>query len=268
MVIHPKLPHFLQMEFPLPWAMTRPERVALIQLVDLIRPPVAIEIGTQRGGSLQVIASRAGRVYSIDIDPAVAASLTGRFPNVEFRTGDSAVVLPAVLEEIEARGEELGFVLIDGDHTGPGVRQDINAVLRHVPRRPVHVLMHDSFNPPCRQGMLEAAWQGCPYVHHVELDFVGGVFLDHAPVAAPDMWGGFGLAVLLPERRTGGVVIHQALKDTFEALYTFSGHRPADESRFAYLRHLLRLAWRHPRKLFTRAVGKLGRWRRGDNGAA
>src|SRR5262245_34719544 len=173
-------------DYPLVWQMSGPERTAMVQLLDRVRPPVAIEVGTRKGGSLQVIAPRAGRVYSIDIDPAVAASLDGRFPNVEFRTGDSAVVLPALLEEIEASGAELGFVLIDGDHTGPGVLADINAVLRHVPRRPLYILLHDSFNPPCREGMLRADWQACPHVHQVEIDFMGGVGL-----WGPDPWDSF-----------------------------------------------------------------------------
>lgn len=258
------LPDFLRESFSLPWAMRRPERVALIQLLNLVRPPVAIEIGTQRGGSLQVLVPRAGRVYSIDIDPSVAGSLQGRFPDVAFRTGDSATVLPEVLREIEARGEELGFVLIDGDHTGPGVLADIRAVLRHTPRRPVHVLMHDSFNPLCREGMLQAGWRACPHVHHVEIDFVGGIVVEQAPPGRPDLWGGFGLAVLLPERRCGELVIHQSLQDLFDYLFRLSEYASFPDPRyFAHLRDLCRLGWRHPRKLFLRGARKAGRLFRG-----
>jgi hypothetical protein len=258
---------FMWTDYPLYWAMSGPERTALIQLLDQVRPPVAIEVGTQKGGSLQAIAPRAGRVYSIDIDPAVEATLAGRFPNVEFRTGDSMVLLPGLLKEIEARGEELGFVLIDGDHTGPGVQADIRAVLQHVPRRPLYLLLHDSFNPPCRAGMLNAGWQACPHVHQVEIDFVGGVCMQAAcPWDAPDLWGGLALAVLIPQRRAGGLVIRQSLRDAFGLLRSLSCHQ---QRRFRYLKYQCWLAWRHPRTFWRKAAGKLGRWfRLGDRARA
>ncbi len=248
---------FVWKDYPLDWSMSGPERTALVQLLDRTRPPVAIEVGTHHGGSLQVIAPRAGRVYSIDIDPAVANSLEGRFPNVEFRTGDSRTILPMLLREIEARGEELGFVLIDGDHTGPGVLADITAVLRYAPRRPLYVLLHDSFNPPCRAGMLAAAWRDCPHVHEVEIDFVGGVAMREAcPWDGPNLWGGLALALLLPEKRAGGLVIRQSLHDAYHLLASLSCHNPR---RLRYLKYQCWLAWRHPRKLFRKAAGKLGR---------
>jgi hypothetical protein len=248
---------FVWKDFPLDWHMSGPERTALVQLLDRIRPPVAIEVGTHQGGSLQVIAPRAGRVYSIDINPLVAASLQGRFPNVEFRTGDSATVLPALLREIEASGAELGFVLIDGDHTGPGVLADINAVLRHVPRRPLYILLHDSFNPPCRAGMLKADWRACPHVHQVEIDFMGGVGLwGPCPWDSYELWGGMALALMLPEKRAGGLVIRQSLRDAHRLFVTFSSHK---RDRFRYLKYQSWFAWRHPRKLFRKAVGKLRR---------
>src|SRR3954470_15746419 len=103
------LPAFLQDEYPIEWLMTPQERIALVQLLEFVKPSVALEIGTYRGGSLQVIAPRAGSVYSLDIDPQVPARLGGRFPNTTFRTGDSQTLLPAVLREIEEKGEELGF---------------------------------------------------------------------------------------------------------------------------------------------------------------
>jgi hypothetical protein len=216
------LPDFLRDEYPIEWLMTVPERVALVQLLDFVKPPVALEIGTYRGGSLQVIAPRAGRVYALDINPQVPGWLGGRFPNVTFRIGDSKVVLPAVLREIEERGEELGFVLIDGDHTGEGVRHDVNAVLRYTPRRPVYVALHDSFNPDCRAGMLAADWQACPYAHYVQLDLAGGQF---APSPRGlEMWGGLGLALLLPEKRAGALTIRHSSGTLFDTAYACSMH--------------------------------------------
>src|SRR5262249_36395803 len=169
-------PTFLYDDLPLHWQMTRWEKFGFASILEAARPKVALEIGTYRGGSLQVIARHAEKIYSVDIDPAIEERLGGRFPGVEFSAGDSRAILPPLLEGIAARGEELGFVLIDGDHSTEGVRSDINAVLRYRPVRPVYVVFHDSFHPPCRQGILAADWAACEHVHSVEVDFVPGVY--------------------------------------------------------------------------------------------
>jgi hypothetical protein len=136
MPAHPALPDFVRDDHRLEWQMTPPERAAIVQLLNHARPPVAVEIGTHKGGSLQVISPRAGRVYSLDINSQVKANLSPLFQNVDFRTGDSAKTLPEVFREIDERGEELGFVLIDGDHSYEGVRRDANLVLGYTPKRP------------------------------------------------------------------------------------------------------------------------------------
>jgi hypothetical protein len=225
------LPAFLREAYPIEWWMTYQERVALIQLLEFVRPPVALEIGTYLGGSLQVIATRAQKVYALDVNPQVCEWLDGRFTSVTFRTGDSKLLLPALLREIEDRREELGFVLIDGDHTREGVRQDINSVLRYTPRRPLYVVLHDSFNPECRAGMLAADWQECPYAHYVHLDFVGGKFAP-SPQGL-EMWGGLGLAVLLPEKRAGTLTILHCGDTLFNTVYPFSIHSQGVLKRLA-----------------------------------
>src|SRR5215469_5086572 len=52
----------------LDWMMSPSEKVALIFLLEHLRPKVAIEIGTKYGGSLQVLAQLCDRVCSIDVD--------------------------------------------------------------------------------------------------------------------------------------------------------------------------------------------------------
>jgi hypothetical protein len=102
------------------------------------------------------------------------------------------------------------------------VRQDVNAVLRYRPRRPLYVAMHDSFNPDCRTGMLAADWQACPHVHYLQLDFAGGQF---APSPRGlEMWGGLALAVLLPEKRTGALTIGHSSVTLFDTVYACSMH--------------------------------------------
>jgi len=79
-----------------------------------------------------------------------------------------------VLAQIEAAQEPLGFVSIDADHSREGIQRDIHSVLRYTPVKPLYIVMHDSFNPDCRNGMPEANRPANAHVHLLELDFVTG----------------------------------------------------------------------------------------------
>jgi cephalosporin hydroxylase len=57
--------------------MSPAEQVAMLFLLEHLRPKVAIEIGTRFGGSLQVLAKNCERVCSLDIDPEVPRRLEG-----------------------------------------------------------------------------------------------------------------------------------------------------------------------------------------------
>jgi hypothetical protein len=224
--------------------MTRWEKYGLTSILEAARPKVAIEIGSYKGGSLQVIARYAEKIYSIDLDRSLKDRLGHQLPNVEFLTGDSRQLLPALLSRIMKRGEELGFVLIDGDHSTEGVRCDINNVLRYTPVRPVFIVFHDSFNPDCRKGILTADWPTCDYVHYIEVDFVPGVYhfepFDTAPPRS--MFGGLAVALMRPERRVGPLSVHQCQKGLFETVFISSSHAPA--SRLSVLIRALRKAKR------------------------
>lgn len=221
----PNAPTFLFDQLPLHWQMTRCEKFAFSSLLDVAAPETAIEIGTYKGGSLQVVAQKSDRVYSLDITPC-QQELAAHFDNVEFRTGPSQEQLPALLNQISEEGQKLGFVLIDGDHSTEGVRDDINAVLQYRPIRPVYVVFHDSFHPPSRQGILAASWKECPWVHYVEVDFVPGVYhyepFDTAPPRS--MYGGLAVAVMMPERRQGDLTIHQSQQGLYNAVLRDSRH--------------------------------------------
>lgn len=208
--------------FPLYWQMTRAERFTFIHLLSAFKPDLSLEIGTYKGGSLQVLCRYSKEVVSIDIDPGVAAELGGMFANAAFRCGDSSVVLPAVVDEINTSGKQVGFVLIDGDHSERGVKRDIEAVLRLKPRRPICVVMHDSFHPPCRAGMLSAAWAQCPHVHYVEIDFVGGIFLPGRTSVDHSMYGGFAMALLKPEMRESELTLLESQRQKFEIVRRFA----------------------------------------------
>jgi hypothetical protein len=183
------------------WMMSPSEQVAMVFLLEHLRPKVAIEIGTRFGGSLQALAQFCDRVYSIDIDPDVPKRLAGKFPNVEYLTGLSDDLLPPLINRLQRERAELSFALIDGDHSTNGVRKDVDNVLRFRPVVPLYIVMHDSLNPACRAGLREAQWAANPFVHAVELDFVAGI-VNPAP-ACRGIWGGLAVGIALPYERSG-----------------------------------------------------------------
>jgi hypothetical protein len=215
------------------WQMPYAERFAMLGLLSTIRPALALEIGTADGGSLAVLARHSQRVISIDPDPTCAERLGPALPNVAFVSGYSQDVLPSVLGQVDQQSDALGFVLIDGDHRREAVRRDIELVLAYQPRAPLWIVLHDSFNPGCRMGMLEAGWAASPYVHSLEIDFVPGLLSDH-PRFYRQMWNGLALAALRPEPRSGPLEVRQSALLHFEAARRRSIHGS----------HLLRLAQR------------------------
>jgi cephalosporin hydroxylase len=209
------------------WQMQPGEQTALLALLAGLRPEVAIEIGSRYGGSMQVLAKYADRVISIDIDPTCHERLGAKFPNAEFVTGASRDVFQPLLTRLQQEEAEVGFILIDGDHTAAGVQADINGLLGYRPNCPLFVLLHDSFNPDVREGIRTAKWEDNPHVHAVELDFVGGL-LTLDPDAYREMWGGFALAILLPKPREGRLTVTARLNHQFERLFGKSAHHPLD----------------------------------------
>jgi cephalosporin hydroxylase len=155
--------------------MTNSEKIALLTLILSIKPTISIEIGTKEGGSLQLISHFSEKVYSLDIDPGVG-KLAANFNNVIFIIGDSAETLPALLAQLALKGEYPDFIFIDGDHSAEGVFRDITNSLQTTITKPLHILMHDSFNPDCRSGMLKVDYASYKNVQMVDLDFIHGVY--------------------------------------------------------------------------------------------
>lgn len=214
------------------WQMTDQERLGLSALLSKIRPAVAIEVGTYEGGSLDVVSRLAGHVYSLDIKPDFRDQHGDRYANVDFVVGDSKEMLPALLDELESNGDELEFVLIDGDHSEEAVRADVNAILGYEPVCPLYLVMHDSFNPSCRRGIVTAGWSDSPFVHLVEIDFVTGRLFNPEDDGQPgEMWCGFALAILLPERRQGELSVRQSASLMYEASVERSVHATQDRWR-------------------------------------
>jgi len=125
--------------------------------------------------------------------------------------------MPPLLDRLQRDGAELGFALVDGDHSAEGVREDLDNLLRFRPNVPFYIVMHDSFNPHCRLGLRQANWSTNRYVHAVELDFVSGI-VHSAPAYRDELWGGLALGILLPFEREGRFEITGSAERTHKAI--------------------------------------------------
>lgn len=228
----------------LEWQMSRAEKYCLIGLMKELSPDVAIEIGTFKGGSLQVISAYAKNVFSLDISDSPKAFLASKFSNVDFVVGDSATCLEPVFDQINQEGRRLEFILVDGDHTRKGVYRDLETIFAYPHKHPITILMHDSFNPECRKGIRTFLERHPEHVTYAELDYVTGAYWHNGTYR--EMWGGLALIQYNPDKAPSPLYINQSQKYLFESTYLHSAHVLKD--RLAFLFPL-------KRKLF-KALGK------------
>lgn len=180
------------------------ERCALEGLLSVLKPELAIEIGTAQGGSLHRIAEHCAEVHSFDSAPEVA-KLGEQFSNVEFHIGDSGRLLPELLDSLADRGRNVDFALVDGDHTSEGVQRDARALLEADSCRETVVVFHDAANDDVRAGIEALGLEKHPKVALALLDFVSGYLVENGPLRH-EIWNGLAL-VVLDERRRGNEVI-------------------------------------------------------------
>lgn len=199
------------------WQMNHSERLAVTALLSRHKPRCSIEVGTYMGGSLSLISQYSHTVFSIDIDPSIPNKFR-QFDNVCFLTGPSKIILPLLLKELDGEQIPVDFILIDGDHSAEGIKQDLESVLSYIPKKPLFIVMHDSFNPECRRGMQEVNWEGSPYVHWVDLDFIPGRIVETGGPSRGEMWGGLGLAYLKPVIRQGPLQINLSASKMHEII--------------------------------------------------
>ena len=212
----------------LDWQMSRAEKYCLIGLLEKLRPSTAIEIGTFRGGSLQVLSHFSNKVYSIDISAEPKGRLEPLFNNVEYIVGNSTEEIENLLSKIEISGERVDFIFVDGDHSKKGVYKDLNAILQYDHKNELTVLMHDSFNPQCRKGMEKAISENLDKVAYANLDYIGGSFWHNDTFR--EMWGGF--ALLKVGKGGNGNQIEQSLRKFHRSVYWHSIHLLKDRILF------------------------------------
>ena len=175
-----------------------------------------------------MMAKYSKRVISIDIDPGVKTSLSSHFPNAEFFTGDSRILIPEVFDKLAKDKTAVDFIFLDGNHTETFVRQDVENILSYQPASQMLLLMHDTFNPDCRKGILSANWARNPCCHFVDLDFSPGILHPNKEILR-EMWGGLGLALFRPTPRTHELKVKTTHQLLYEAAFLQSVHYSASK---------------------------------------
>jgi len=182
------------------WQMNESEKIGMLGILASLKPDLALEIGTYKGGSLSLIRQHAKSVISIDIDPAIAKTFKW-MENVKFLTGKSKDILPLLIAELDAKAFTPQFVLVDGDHSTDGVKADLENILIMRPRKACFILIHDMGNRLCRLGAEKVNWSKYKNVHYVDLDFIPGRITENGSKFDGELWGGLGMICLLPEER-------------------------------------------------------------------
>jgi hypothetical protein len=182
--MHMDLPRLLSLEANNQWLMTPVERLVIVGLLERLRPKRTLELGHRFGGCTEWLCKYSGDVYSVDLDAAVIDSCK-RWPNAHAVHGDTQ----AALKEFRDRGMRFDFVVVDADHSRTSARDDLlgAAAIGDV------LVLHDSFNPECRAGYLEALNQLNVYS---DLDLADG------HVQSDGLWGGLGIVVTSLPRST------------------------------------------------------------------
>jgi hypothetical protein len=221
------------------WLMDHNDRAGIYMLLQLSRPRVILEIGARFAGTTALFSQVAEHVYVVDIDPGVRDRCKP-LSNVTVMIGNSPDIIPGLIDRMNAQHGGWDFALVDGDHTTAGVRKDLNALIACRPLRRAYVTMHDSFNPECRKGILQAEWDR-PWVQTVEVDFTMGSIMPQ-PHVYGGMWGGIALAELSNLARKGPRSVTQTGQLSFEAAVRYQARlkRRRIQKRFAsYLARIL-----------------------------
>lgn len=159
------------------WLMSAREKLGLIGLLHCLKPKRVLELGYHRGGATKWLSEFSEQVITVDVNEFVADA-PNLFNNVE------AWNCPTLEAASRIKKENLLFdlAIIDADHSRLAVSADINGIIEHSDI----ILMHDSFNPDCRKGMLDALQNQKSHAYY--LDFIPSVS------KMDGLWGGLAIA--------------------------------------------------------------------------
>ena len=159
------------------WLMSAREKLGLIGLLHCLKPKKVLELGYHRGGATKWLSQFSERVITVDVNEFVADA-PNLYHNVE------AWSCPTLEAASRIKKENLFFnlAIIDADHSRLAVSADINGIINHSDI----ILMHDSFNPDCRKGMVDALKNQKSHAYY--LDFIPSVSKNDG------LWGGLAIA--------------------------------------------------------------------------
>jgi len=159
------------------WLMSSREKLGLIGLLHCLKPKKVLELGYHRGGATEWLSQFSEQVITVDVNEFVADA-PNLFNNVE------AWNCPTLEAASRIKKENLLFdlAIIDADHSRLAVSADINGIIEHSNI----ILMHDSFNPDCRQGMIDALKNQKTHAYY--LDFIPSISKNDG------LWGGLAIA--------------------------------------------------------------------------
>ena len=146
------------------WLMSTREKLGLIGLLHCLKPKKVLELGYHRGGATKWLSEFSEQLITVDVNEFVADA-PNLFHNVE------AWNCPTLEAASRIKKEKLFFdlAIIDADHSRKAVSADINGIIEHSGI----ILMHDSFNPDCRKGMVDALKKQDSHAYY--LDFIPSV---------------------------------------------------------------------------------------------
>lgn len=171
--------------------MSLGERAAVVGVLTQLEVSVAIEIGSMEGACLRHIAAHAAEVHSFDLDPPMLPMPD----NVVLHTGNSHDLLPQFLTELAKEERNVEFVMVDGDHSSEGVRQDLEDLLDSAAIARTVIVMHDTANETVRRGIDAVPFAAWPKVSYVDLDWVPGHLFAEAKLRN-ELWYGLGLVLV------------------------------------------------------------------------
>ena len=131
--------------------------------------------------------------------------------------GKSHDIIHNVIKEIESKNGKLNFILVDGDHSKNGVKKDLECILSHNFKRPLTVILHDSFNPQCRSGMKSVEYKKYNFIEHIDLDYIHGCFSPNKNYK--EMWGGFAIISINPKIKKSSSKINQSQEMLYNTIY-------------------------------------------------
>jgi hypothetical protein len=159
------------------WLMSTREKLGLIGLLHCLKPKKVLELGYHRGGATKWLSEFSEQVISVDVNEFVS-NAPNLFHNVE------AWNCPTLEAVSRIKTENLFFdlAIIDADHSRKAVSADINGIIEHADI----ILMHDSFNPDCRKGMMDSLKNQKSHAYY--LDFIPSISKNDG------LWGGLAIA--------------------------------------------------------------------------